>query len=708
MRFTLCSRRLWRTEGRVRPTRAPGASITAVILFPTIDHDRASGGIRVIYAMVDALNNSGLDAAVWHGSDAFRATWFEHHTRVVHGLERHLAIGDIVVWPELGGSRYQNRTTGSRVVMLNQSHPYTLQGSSWRNLDSAPYPGWPNVVAVVATSRAIERYIRALVQDRLPVHRVPVFIDPTMFRDEPKQRVITAFAFRRPEDLVSIKYLVERDPKLPIGWRFEVMEHLHPSEVANRLGRAAIFVSLAKNDGFSLPGAEAMAAGCHVVGFHGDGAREYMRPEFSTSVDDPDVVTLARTVVEAACQFEESREIFDLRRVDARDFIAEHYSKPGFEAATCDTFLSLIRGGAGQVDEVTVRHHHWRQQSRGRLAQTVMSGVGGLLKRPAVSQSSDAPSVVSINEGVTVVIPHYGDPNLALAAARDVRAQVTERPIQTIVVDDASPIPFPENDQSELDVLRLPKNRGFGGAVNAGAREATHPWLLVLNSDVRLEPNFIEDLVSAASSRQPAVCSPALLEVSDRPSSTANLFPGPWSPFASLQPVARWAARGALDRQRGMDTDCVPGVRRQTDWLVGACLLLRSDDFANVQGFDERFHMYAEEVDLQFRLRGQGVPAWFLGDLEVRHVGGGSTGAGGRAAALRRSAVLYAVKRGYSRRLLFAAHATSFANLIYNLVRQGSGRPVRAMDGWRHDRQAWASAWQAGKAASRLPRLDGW
>lgn len=95
--------------------------------------------------------------------------------------------------------------------------------------------------------------------------------------------------------------------------------------------------------------------------------------------------------------------------------------------------------------------------------------------------------------GVSVVIPHYGDPSLAQAAVRDVMAQVVEMPVQIIVVDDASPQPYPH--ESGVLVLRQESNGGFGTTVNAGAREAQHPWLLVLNSDIRMAPDFFRGLL---------------------------------------------------------------------------------------------------------------------------------------------------------------------------------------------------------------------
>jgi GT2 family glycosyltransferase len=60
-------------------------------------------------------------------------------------------------------------------------------------------------------------------------------------------------------------------------------------------------------------------------------------------------------------------------------------------------------------------------------------------------------------------------------------------------------------------------------------------------------------------------------------------------------------------------------VPQQVDWLVGACLLLRRAALDEVGGFDERFFMYSEEMDLCYRLRQAGYEIWFVPRAEVMH-----------------------------------------------------------------------------------------
>jgi GT2 family glycosyltransferase len=59
-------------------------------------------------------------------------------------------------------------------------------------------------------------------------------------------------------------------------------------------------------------------------------------------------------------------------------------------------------------------------------------------------------------------------------------------------------------------------------------------------------------------------------------------------------------------------------------WLIGACILIRREVFIDIGGFDSSFFMYAEETDLQKRIRAGGYDIHLCSDTQVVHLGGGS------------------------------------------------------------------------------------
>lgn len=270
---------------------------------------------------------------------------------------------------------------------------------------------------------------------------------------------------------------------------------------------------------------------------------------------------------------------------------------------------------------------------------------------------------MEFGSGITVIIPHYGDPTLALTLIDNLQHQRESHLLDVIVVDDASPNPFPETDG--VTTIRRTQNGGFGAAVNTGAASATMPLLLIMNSDVCVDDNFIGTLTNSAIPWMPAVVGPLTRDIHGNQLSTARYFPSYIN--RALQRLAipgRWSSSPAYAQWTGHDSRAQPGECVQVDWLVGSCLMLPTAMFRTVGGFDERFHMNFEEVDLQLRLREKGIRSVFLGTVEISHLAGSSSDPAKAARWLSESQTLYADKWGWSRQLKSALSLVAMANLL--------------------------------------------
>ncbi|WP_308287690.1 glycosyltransferase family 2 protein [Cryobacterium sp. 1639] len=280
--------------------------------------------------------------------------------------------------------------------------------------------------------------------------------------------------------------------------------------------------------------------------------------------------------------------------------------------------------------------------------------------------------------GVSVIVAHYGDPatTSALVAALQAHSEPLIREI--IVVDDASPIAFPE--RLGVNVIRRQRNGGFGAAVNTGASVAVGELIMVLNSDLDIGASFVRDLVGAAAPWQPAVVSPQIVRPSGEAEWVGRHFPrtGHYA-VEWLTPFARFRHRRGLHEAVGHDTRCVAGAVVPVDWVAGAAMLIPLAEFRAVNGFDEGFHMNCEEVDLQRRLRSRGVPSVFAGTVTAVHEGGGSSDPARRRRWLVDSRLRYARKWGEGpRRLQLTLAGASLVNFAVNGVRQLARRPIDA------------------------------
>ncbi|WP_051687904.1 MULTISPECIES: glycosyltransferase family 2 protein [Micrococcales] len=257
---------------------------------------------------------------------------------------------------------------------------------------------------------------------------------------------------------------------------------------------------------------------------------------------------------------------------------------------------------------------------------------------------------------------------------------------EVIVVDDHSPEAFPPLP-APCVVIRRETNGGFGAAVNTGLNAASHDIALVMNSDLRIAPEFVHAFLRDARSRGRAVVSPHVVDEHGLSQWAGRYFPTVAHQATEwLIPLARWRHTRFLHERVGHDTRCTAGAIVEVDWVLGACMCLPVDTVRQIGGFDERFFMNCEEVDLQRRLREVGVPSVFLGTHTVVHRGGGSSASALRRQWLVASRVRYAQKWGGDRRLRLALMACVYVNFLYLVIVRllgGCSRPLTNLRGER-------------------------
>jgi hypothetical protein len=317
-----------------------------MIRFMAPDLPSPSGGIKVIYNYVEHLVALGYDARVWHGTPGFAYDHDAWDSTAPVDTGRHLAFepGDMLVIPETGGSKWGNLARDAPIVVLCQGMDFVFANDDF--LDDLPggYPGRPRAVATIAVSEAIATFLERACTPGFPVYRVPVEIEES-FRPLPKERRIALMPRRRREDLLGAVHLIRRSGRLA-GWELVLIDGMTQAEVAEELGHAARFLFGAEREGFGLPGAEAMAAGCYVVGFTGDGAKEYMLPDCCSVVPDSDVVAMADYTLAAMDQFDHDRDALQQRIDIGRDRVLARHSSVRVRAMLGEVFGELTGAGS--------------------------------------------------------------------------------------------------------------------------------------------------------------------------------------------------------------------------------------------------------------------------------------------------------------------------------------------------------------------------
>jgi N-acetylglucosaminyl-diphospho-decaprenol L-rhamnosyltransferase len=246
-----------------------------------------------------------------------------------------------------------------------------------------------------------------------------------------------------------------------------------------------------------------------------------------------------------------------------------------------------------------------------------------------------------------VVIVTYSPGPLLDTCLTSLAAACSE-PYDVVLADNGSTDGYPERFASRPSVtlLKTGRNLGYGRAANLGAALAPPtPWLLVCNPDVEFDAGSVDALLAAA----------------ERWPEAGSLGPAIVEPDGSLYPSARAVPTlglGAGHAIAGLFWRDNPWTRRYTGrgdnpaerpvgWLSGACLLLRRDAWDSVGGFDPRYFMYFEDVDLGDRLGRAGWSNVYVPSARVRHIGGATTArdSARMLAAHHQSAARFAVDR---------------------------------------------------------------
>ena len=316
-------------------------------------------------------------------------------------------------------------------------------------------------------------------------------------------------------------------------------------------------------------------------------------------------------------------------------------------------YTGLLEAGSSRqhITEIVLRSDEFRGRAQNAQITTASSqGTGQVLIAPRKdalldTSASAAPSEVvalplpvlprSAKPLVSVIVPVYGKLEFTLQCLRSIAAQPPKVAFEVIVVDDCSP-----DDTAtvlySVQGLRLvsnPRNIGFIGSCNHGAREATGEYLCFLNNDTEVHPGWLDELVR-----------------------TFAIFPHTGLagskliyPDGTLQEAGGilWQDGSAWNFGRGQSPD-LPGFNyaREVDYCSGASIMVPTSLFTELGGFDEHYMpAYCEDSDLALKIRSRGYRVIYQPmSVVVHHEGitsGTDTGHGTKAYQVTNGAKLF-------------------------------------------------------------------
>lgn len=191
-----------------------------------------------------------------------------------------------------------------------------------------------------------------------------------------------------------------------------------------------------------------------------------------------------------------------------------------------------------------------------------------------------------------------------------------------IVADNGSTddsIDYLKKNYPQIELVILDQNYGFARGYNEALKQVSADYYMLLNSDVEVQSNWLQPMVDVLQKEEDAVaCQPKILGFKNK-----NLFEyaggaGGWLDSFGY-PFARGRIFDICEEDKGQFDET-----EEVFWASGAAMLIKSEIYHQLKGFDEYFFAHQEEIDLCWRIHLAGYRIFCCPQSVIYHVGGGT------------------------------------------------------------------------------------
>jgi N-acetylglucosaminyl-diphospho-decaprenol L-rhamnosyltransferase len=160
---------------------------------------------------------------------------------------------------------------------------------------------------------------------------------------------------------------------------------------------------------------------------------------------------------------------------------------------------------------------------------------------------------------------------------------------------------------------------GFGANINRGVAATSAPYVVASNPDIEVTPGAIATLTAFADAHpRCGIAAPQLRYPDGRWQPSRRSFPTVRGTLVRRTPLRRVMRPEERQRQHYL-LDERPSEPAESDWFLGAFLLLRRQMLDELGGLDEGYHLYGDDIDLAYRARKAGWERWYVPDAVVVH-----------------------------------------------------------------------------------------
>lgn len=230
---------------------------------------------------------------------------------------------------------------------------------------------------------------------------------------------------------------------------------------------------------------------------------------------------------------------------------------------------------------------------------------------------------------LSIVIVNYNSRELIEQCLASLRIATNNIENEIIVVDNNSPDGSKEYLPSKFAEPKFIFNNedaGFAKACNQGFKVSSGKYVLFLNPDTILSATSLTECLNFFETHPEAgAVGVRMIDIQKKfLRESKRGVPGPSASFYKLFGLSAIFPRSKIF-SKYYQGHLPENEHNPVDVLSGAFMMVRSEVFEMLNGFDERFFMYGEDIDLSVRIRQAGYVNYYLGTVSVTHLKGGST-----------------------------------------------------------------------------------
>ncbi|MCF8271904.1 hypothetical protein [Chlorobium sp.] len=257
-----------------------------------------SGGMKVIYrhsTLINELFDKTTQSAILHAENmSFSCKWFQHNARIKKNMVFNPS-NDFIIIPEFWAERYAPQCKAKNI-----SYAIFVQGGylfGMFNNDNTDKVYRQAEFIITISDDATECCKLAFPEMSNKIFRIHYHIDSEKFDtlQIEKQNIITYMPRRLQKHSNITLFFLKRH--LPSHWKVTPIQDMNELEVANLLKQSKIFLSFSELEGLGLPPIEAALSGNKVIGYTGEGGKEYWNPPIFSEIMMGDIKSYVKAIL---------------------------------------------------------------------------------------------------------------------------------------------------------------------------------------------------------------------------------------------------------------------------------------------------------------------------------------------------------------------------------------------------------------------------